>query len=100
MADHLQSCLACQAELAGYRRLLRVLRSLRDEPVLFASHELIGETLTALSERMVDRTKRPAERWLVAGALVAAAAVGVGALLARSGVARSGRSSGAVAASL
>ena len=37
MADHLQSCLACQAELAGYRRLLGVLRSLRDEPVLFPS---------------------------------------------------------------
>lgn len=107
MAEHLQACLACQAELAGYRRLLRALRSLRDEPVLFPSPELIGETLTALSERLVDRSKRSVdrdlrERWLVACAMVtaAAAAVGVGALFARSGVFRSGRSSGALAGAL
>jgi anti-sigma factor RsiW len=107
MADHLETCLACQAELAGYRRLLRALRSLRDEPVLFPSPELIGETLTALSERLVDRRRRPAdqdkrERWLVACALVAmaAAAVGVGAVFARSGAARSGRGSRAVAGAL
>ena len=102
MADHLQTCLTCQAELAGYRRLLRVLRSLRDEPVLFPSPELIGGTLTALSERLVERSKRPAERWLVAGALVAmaAAALGAGALLARAGTARSSRGSGAVAGAL
>ena len=106
MADHLQSCLACQAELAGYRRLLRVLRSLRDEPVLFPSPELIGETLTALSERLVDRDKRLVdqdrrERWLVAGALVVigVAAVGAGALVARSGLARAGATRGGPAPS-
>ncbi len=94
MADHLQSCLACQAELAGYRRLLRVLRSLRDEPVLFPSPELIGDTLTALSERLVDRDRRlvdrdKRERWLIAAALVvlgvAAVGAGAGALVARWG---------------
>ncbi len=97
MAEHIESCLACQAEMAGYRRLLRVLRSLRDEPVLFPSPELIGETLTALSERLADRDRRPSvrgkrERWLVACAMVAVgvAAVGAGALLARSGLARPG----------
>jgi anti-sigma factor RsiW len=31
---HVGSCLRCQAELAQYRRLLRTLRQLRDEPVL------------------------------------------------------------------
>jgi hypothetical protein len=97
MAEHIQSCLACQAELAGYRRLLRALRSLRDEPVLFPSPELIGETLTALSERLVDRDKRfidrgKRERWLVACAVVTigVVAVGAGARVARSGRARPG----------
>jgi hypothetical protein len=84
MADHLRSCLACQAELAGYRRLLRVLRSLRDEPVL--APDLIGGTLTALSERLVDGGRRRAGWRLVVGVLVVAgvAAVGAGALLVRS----------------
>jgi hypothetical protein len=107
MADHLQSCLACQAELAGYRRLLRVLRSLRDEPVLFPSPELIGESLTALSERLVDRDRRlvdrdKRERWLIAAALVAlgVAAVGAGALVARWGLGRPANCSPVVASVL
>jgi hypothetical protein len=98
MADHLGSCLACQAELAGYRRLLRVLRSLRDEPVTVPSPELMGETLTALGARLVDRRRRLAhrdrrERWLVAGALVmiGLAALGVGAVVARTGPLRAAR---------
>ena len=33
MAEHLASCLRCQAELAAYRRLLRLLRSLREDHV-------------------------------------------------------------------
>jgi hypothetical protein len=100
MADHLASCLACQAELAGYRRLLRVLRSLRNEPVPLPAPELIGETLTALSERLVDRRQRLVdrerrERWLVACALVTIglAAVGAGAMVARSGPVRPARRS-------
>jgi hypothetical protein len=93
MADHLGSCLACQAELAGYRRLLRALRSLRDEPLLFPAPELVGETLTALSEHLADRARRrrlggagrPAG-WVWAGVVLAGvAALGTGAFLARSG---------------
>ena len=106
MADHLEACLTCQSELAGYRRLLRALRSLRDEPVLFPSPELIGETLTALSERLVDRSQRlpdrdQRDRWLVAGALVimGVAVVGAGALLARSGLAGSALARSALARS-
>jgi hypothetical protein len=110
MADHIGSCLACQAELAGYRRLLRVLRSLRDEPVLFPSPDLIGETLAALSERLArrpgrltgsgrwgpgrpDRDRDRSDRWLVACALVTigVAAVGARALAGRSGLARPSR---------
>jgi len=100
MADHLASCLACQAELAGYRRLLRVLSSLRNEPVLLPAPELIGETLTALSQGLVGRRQRPVdrerrERWLVACALVTIglAAVGAGAMVARSGPVRPPRRS-------
>ncbi len=29
---HIESCLRCQAEIARYRRLLRTLRELRDDP--------------------------------------------------------------------
>jgi hypothetical protein len=32
-AGHVDACLRCQAELAQYRRLLRSLRQLRDDPV-------------------------------------------------------------------
>ncbi len=95
MADHIGSCLACQAELAGYRRLLRVLRSLRDEPVLLPAPELIGATLATLGERLVDRRQRliareRRERWLIACALVTIGltALGAGAMVARSGTVR------------
>ncbi len=107
MADHLGSCLACQAELAGYRRLLRALRSLREEPVAVPSPALISETLTVLSERLVDRRRRLVdrdrrERWMVACALVTIGlvAVGAGAMVARSGPVRSGRRSTVVLAAL
>ena len=57
-----------------------------DEPVLFPAPELLGETLTALSERLADRSRQPAERRLVGYALVVvgAAALGAGALMAMS----------------
>jgi predicted anti-sigma-YlaC factor YlaD len=42
MAEHLQTCLACQAEVAGYRRLLRVLRSMRESHVPLPSPELVS----------------------------------------------------------
>ena len=99
MADHLGSCLACQAELAGYRRLLRVLRSMRDEPVTVPSPELIGRDLDGSRRSGLStaggawphRDRR--ERWLVAGALVmiGLAALGVGAVVARTGPLRAAR---------
>ena len=49
MAEHLHTCLRCQAELAGYRRLLRVLRSLREEPVSFPAPDLVGDAAAAPS---------------------------------------------------
>lgn len=46
---HVESCLRCQAELAQYRRLLRVLHQLRTE-VLEPSPGLLAEILAGLGE--------------------------------------------------
>ncbi|HTW09021.1 MAG TPA: hypothetical protein VME46_16020 [Acidimicrobiales bacterium] len=88
MAEHLQSCLRCQAELAGYRRLLRVLRSLREEDVPFPAPDLVGDALRALQEHLEvlqdqvggSRARRHAETWLLAAAF---AGFGLAALWAR-----------------
>lgn len=34
--DHVLHCLRCQAEVAAYRRVLRVMETMRDEPVAIA----------------------------------------------------------------
>ena len=104
MAEHLRTCLRCQAELAGYRRLLRVLRSLRDEPVTFPAPDIAGDALRALQERievlqqhMSSRSRRGSETWLLAGAV---AGLGVALLGVRAFTARAARqtTSAAVAA--
>ncbi|MGH9105636.1 MAG: hypothetical protein ACRDZX_07325 [Acidimicrobiales bacterium] len=80
MAEHLRSCLRCQAELAGYRRLLQVLRSLKDEPVTLPAPDRIGDTLRALQDHLPRggplRWRATREPWLVAGV----AAVGLAAV--------------------
>ena len=90
MAEHLRTCLRCQAELAGYRRLLRVLRSLREEPVAFPAPDLVGDALRALQEHLatlqghVALRRRGREPWLVAAMVAATVTVlGAGAVLAR-----------------
>jgi len=91
MAEHLRSCLRCQAELAGYRRLLRVLRSLRDEPVAFPPPVLVGEVLRAVEDhlRSVSRARggrgRRSGHWWLAGSVAAAglAMLWAGAVMAR-----------------
>jgi anti-sigma factor RsiW len=83
VARHLGSCLRCQAELASYRRLLRALRSLRDDPVAPPPQELLGETLRALAAHVASRRHR--DPWVVAGAVVAVAmAIALAALGGRS----------------
>lgn len=95
MAEHLHSCLRCQAELAGYRHLLRVLRSLREESVPFPSPDLVGDVLRALQDRvgalqdqMVARSRKATDTWLLAGAV---AGLGVAILGARAARARAPR---------
>lgn len=86
MEEHLRTCLNCQAELAGYRRLLRALRALRDQPVPVAVPELLGATLSVIHGHPAWRRRRPSRSWALAGAVAAAgvAAVGAGAYLLRS----------------
>ena len=74
---HVGSCLRCQAELAHYRRLLRTLRALRDEPVSMPAD------LQALILARLDagaRTPPWARRVAYAGALAAPAAGAAGAI--------------------
>ena len=58
MDEHLRTCVACQAELAGYRRLLRVLRSIKGDPVLLPAPELVGSMLSVLRQHPSWRPKR------------------------------------------
>ena len=84
MAEHLRMCLACQAELAGYRRLLRVLRSMRGRRRYFyLPPELVGQH----AERSCAGTLRghPAgpNPGVAALAAVGVVALGAGALWAQ-----------------
>jgi anti-sigma factor RsiW len=78
-ARHVETCLRCQAELAQYRKLVRVLRALRTE-VLSPGPSLAADILTGL-ERAGERS---AARSLLDGrasrrplALAGAVALGV-----------------------
>jgi len=77
MAAHLESCLACQAELAGYRRLLRVLRSLKEQPVSLPAGgpDVVSAALRA---QLGYRQRRVVGKWLVTGAMAAAGATALG----------------------
>ena len=74
---HVGSCLRCQAELAHYRRLLRTLHQLREEPVA------VPADLFNLVSARLDASGRPApwgRRVAYAGALAATAAGAAGAI--------------------
>ena len=75
--QHVSSCLRCQAELAQYRRLLRSLRSLRDEAIAAPAD------LPALVRARIDAAGRVSSwprRVAYAGAVAATAAAGAGAI--------------------
>jgi len=77
-AHHVGSCLRCQAELAHYRRLLRSLRSLREDPVATPAD------LPALVRARLDAEGRPSpwpRRVAYAGAVAATAAASAGAIV-------------------
>jgi anti-sigma factor RsiW len=79
---HIEGCLRCQAEVAQYRKLLKALRSLREDLVA-TPHGLVGDILVKLETageraavRSLVRGRRAA---YVGGIAVATAAAGAGA---------------------
>ncbi|MEX2658899.1 MAG: hypothetical protein WD232_04315 [Acidimicrobiales bacterium] len=82
---HVESCLRCQAELAQYRKLIKVLHTLRTE-VLSPGPSLAADILAGLEqagERSAVRSLLSGRRPAVLGgaAMASAAAVGAGAIL-------------------
>lgn len=80
--DHVETCLRCQAELAQYRRLLRVMHTLRSE-MAAPPAGLVGDVLTAIEtvgERGAVRGALSGRRAAYIGGIAAAAtAAGAGA---------------------
>jgi len=77
-ARHVGACLRCQAELAQYRRLLRSLRSLSEQPVAAPAD------LPALVRARIDSGGHVSpwpRRVAYAGAVAATAAAGAGAIV-------------------
>lgn len=82
MSEHLETCLGCQAELAGYHHLLALLRSLRDEHVR-APAPPFGDDGWRILHDCLQARSRSLVRWRLAGLALAVAFVGGGAVLAR-----------------
>ncbi len=86
---HVNGCLACQAELARYHKLLRALRNLRIQYLMPAPGTL-AQTLSALQEqqerqamRSILTGRRGAYLGAIGGAAVAASAAAAAVVLAR-----------------
>ncbi|MGH9304006.1 MAG: anti-sigma factor family protein [Acidimicrobiales bacterium] len=77
---HARTCLVCQAELARYRKLVRLLRQLRVAEVELPSG-LVSDVLTAIENAASRRALRSllAGRRVAYGALVLLAATGAAA---------------------
>lgn len=67
---HLATCLRCQADVARYRRLLRVLHALRDDGA--------DGALAGLLDQLDEHRRLP---WVIVGAAAAAGAGGAAAVL-------------------
>lgn len=80
---HVESCPRCQAELAQYKRLLRVLRSLRREGLEPNPGSLAGvlASVAAASEQRAVRAILMRRRMVEIGGLAAATAAGAGAVV-------------------
>lgn len=76
-SEHVEQCLRCQAEIASYRRMRRVLRALADEPSAVAP-ELEHRILVALDELDGRSSNRvPAIAAAAIGGLAAASVVAI-----------------------
>ncbi len=90
VVGHVEQCLRCQAELARYHKLLRLLRQLnvyRVEPPAGIVAEVLGELERAANRRAI-RSALTGRRVACAGALVAASSAAVAVVLARGRLAR------------
>jgi hypothetical protein len=80
-ADHVATCLRCQAELAQYRKLLRSLRALRTQP-LTPDDDLLAELLDVLRPPApITRLHRRNRRAAYLGGIAAATAGAAGAIV-------------------
>jgi len=80
LVGHVETCLGCQAELARYRKLVRLLHQLRSSEVEPPAG-LVGEVLGALEEaanRRVIRSVLTGRRLMYGGAVAAAGGAAVG----------------------
>jgi hypothetical protein len=87
VVDHVGQCLRCQAELARYRKLLRLLnqmRAARVEPPPGAVSDVLGAIEDA-AQRQVIRSALSGRRLVYVGALALPAAAIVAATVARRG---------------
>lgn len=79
-AEHVTTCLRCQAEVAAYRRVLRTMRSMKGD-VLAVHPGGLAELLRALEAAGEDGLLPPGVSWAVraacVGGITAAGAAGV-----------------------
>jgi len=83
--DHVNQCLRCQAEVAAFRRVLRIMRSIREEPVQPPPGALAA-LLAALDEAAASRhpagvAGRTGRAAYVGGITVVTAAAGAAGVL-------------------
>jgi len=82
VSHHVEQCLRCQAELVGYRRLLKALHDVRTEVLLPPPGAVAGclAALAGVGERRAGRALLSGHRGAYLGGLVmAATAAGAGA---------------------
>ena len=78
---HVEACIRCQAEVAQYRKLLKAMRSLREELVATPAG-LVGDILVRLEEageRTAVRSLLAGRRAAYVGGIAVATAAGAGA---------------------
>lgn len=75
-AAHVQTCLRCQAEVAAYRRVLSIMRTMRDDCVGLPAGSL-DVALSGLHDGSAESVPMWAVRAAYVGGLTAAGAAGV-----------------------
>jgi anti-sigma factor RsiW len=92
--DHVEACLRCQAELARYRRMLRLLHQLGEESIELPAGALreVLDSVGRAAKRQAIRSALTGRRLAYASGLVGAIAAGIGAVaLTRSRSTRTAR---------